>query len=344
MKTYFENAADIKVAVVGYGGVYNMGQIHLKDVQKAGMTPRAVVELDDERLAQASIDFPGIQTFSTIDEMLAKSDANLVILITPHNTHAPLALQCIAGGKHVVCEKPFAITTEECDEMIAAAKEADVVISTFHNRHWDGSVMKALEVVRSGQIGDIVRIECHAGGRNQPRDIWRASKSISGGILYDWGVHFLEYSLQLVDSEITEVTGHAKRGFWAPQTKWKDDSVEDEGFAVVRFKNGVWVTLRISHIDSNPRRGLVEVTGTKGTFWWDYDNHEITVRDGAQTIVTKGKNPKEEWENYYANIAAHLTTGEPLVITAEWARRPIHILDLAVKSAEKGESLKPIYS
>ena len=151
--------------------------------------------------------------------MLTKSDANLVILITPHNTHAPLALQCIVAGRHVVCEKPFAITTEECDEMIEAAKEAGVVISTFHNRHWDGSVMKALEVVRSGTIGYIVRIECHSGGRNQPRDIWRASKSISGGILYDWGVHFLEYSLQLIDSEITEVTGHARLGFWAAQTK-----------------------------------------------------------------------------------------------------------------------------
>ena len=50
MKPFFENTADIKVAVVGYGGVYNMGEIHLKDVEKAGMTPRAVVELDAARL------------------------------------------------------------------------------------------------------------------------------------------------------------------------------------------------------------------------------------------------------------------------------------------------------
>ena len=50
MKPFFENTADIKVAVVGYGGVYNMGEIHIKDVEKAGMTPRAVVELDAARL------------------------------------------------------------------------------------------------------------------------------------------------------------------------------------------------------------------------------------------------------------------------------------------------------
>lgn len=344
MKAHFHKPEDIKVAVVGYGGIYNMGQIHLKDVQKAGMTPRAVVELDAERLALAPRDFPGIETYHTLEDMLAKSDVNLVILITPHNTHASLALQCIASGRHVICEKPFAITTAECDAMIAAAKDAGVVISTFHNRHWDGSILKALEVLKSGKIGEIVRVECHMGQRNQPRDIWRASKSISGGILYDWGVHMLEYALQLVDSEMTEVTGYAKRGFWAPQTKWKDDTIEDEAFAVVRFKNGVWVTLCVTQIDANPKRGMLEVTGTKGTFWWDYENHEITTRDGADVTVIKGKNPPEQWENYYANIADHLAKNEPLLITPEWARRPIHILDLADRSATEGCAIPTEYS
>ena len=250
MKPFFSNPADIKVAVVGYGGIYNMGRIHLQDVQKAGMTPTAVVELDATRLALAPKDFPGIQTYTTVDEMLAKSDVNLVILITPHNTHAPLALQCIAAGRHVVCEKPFAITTEECDAMIAAAEKAGVMLSTFHNRHWDGSVVKALEVIKSGVIGDVIRVECHMGQHSKPGDVWRGSKSISGGILYDWGVHLLEYSLQIIDSEISEVSGFAKRGYWADQTRWKADTIEDEGYAVVRFKSGAWLTLCITHIDA----------------------------------------------------------------------------------------------
>ncbi len=343
MKSRFKRASEIKVGVVGYGGAYNMGRMHLQDMQKAGMTPCAVAEPDTARLAVAAQEFPGIQTYVSLDEMLQKSGVNLIVLITPHNTHAPLALKCLKAGRHVVCEKPFAITTKECDAMIAAAKKAGVMVSTFHNRHWDGSIMKALEVVRAGIIGDIVRIECHAGQWGQPGDWWRSSKSISGGILYDWGVHLLEYSLQLVDSEITEVTGFAKRGFWAPHTKWRQDTIEDEGYAVVRFKNGVWVTLCVTQVDANPKRGMVEVTGTKGTFLWEYDQHEITVKDGDKTIVTKAKNPKEQWQHYYANVAAHLTKGGPLVITAEWARRPIHILDLAVQSAAQGRALKAKY-
>ena len=343
MKSRFKHASEIKVGVIGYGGAFNMGRMHLQDMQKAGMTPRAVAEPDAARLAVAAQEFPGIQTFSNVDDMLAKSDVNLVVLITPHNTHAPLALKCLKSGRHVVCEKPFAITTKECDAMIAAAKKADVMVSTFHNRHWDGSIMKAMEVLKSGVIGDLVRIEGHLGAWGKPGDWWRSSKSISGGVMYDWGVHLLEYMLQLADSEVTEVTGMAKRGYWAQQSKWGKDTVEDEGFAVVRFKSGTWATLCISNIDANPKRGMVEVTGTKGTFWWEYDNHEITVKDGDTTIVTKGKNPPAQWEKYYANIAAHLVKGAPLVITPEWSRRPIHILDLADRSAQTGKTLAAKY-
>ena len=343
MKSRFKSAKEIKVGVVGYGGAFNMGRSHLQDMQRAGMTPRAVAEPDAARLAVAAQDFPGIQTYASVDAMLKKSDVNLVVLITPHNTHAPLALQCLQAGRHVVCEKPFAITTAECDAMIAAAKKADVMLSTYHNRHWDGSILKALEVVKSGVIGDLVRVECHMGGWNKPQDWWRSSKSISGGILYDWGVHVLEYTLQLVNSEVTEVAGFARRGFWAAQSKWGKDTIEDEGFAVVRFKSGVWATLCISQIDANPKRGMVEVTGTKGTFLWEYDSHEIIVRNGEVTTVTKGKNPEAQWGNYYANIAAHLTKGTPLIITPEWARRPIHILDLADRSASEGRTLAAKY-
>lgn len=344
MKPHFRTAAEIKVGVVGYGGAFNMGRMHLQDMRQAGMTPHAVVEPDAARLAVAAQEFPGIETYPSVAAMLKQSDVNLVVLITPHNTHAPLALQCLKAGRHVVVEKPFAITTKECDAMIAAARKARVMLSTYHNRHWDGLVLKARELLRAGTIGELVRVECHMGQRSQPGDWWRGSKSISGGILYDWGVHLLEYALQLVEADIVEVAGFAKNGYWAPQTKWRADTVEDEAQAVVRFGNGVWVTLCITHLDANPKRGMLEITGTKGSYVAEYDTHEIIVREGNRTVVTKDKNPPAQWEQYYANVAAHLTKGEPLVITPEWARRPIHILDLARQSAQQGRALKVKYS
>jgi len=338
----FKKASDIKVGVVGYGGAFNMGRLHLNSMKEAGMTPYAVVEPDKARLAVAAEEFPGVETYASVTEMLKKSEVNLVVLITPHNTHAPLALQCLRAGRHVVSEKPLALTTKECDAMIAAAKKADVMLSTYHNRHWDGLVLFALEQLRSGVIGDLVRVDARMGSWGKPGDWWRSSRSISGGILYDWGVHLLEYTLQLVDSEIVEVSGFATNGFWAKQTKWKADVNEDEAQAIVRYKSGVWSSLRISSIDSNPKPGHFEVTGTKGTILAE-SSMKVIVKSETGTTTTQVQYPRDEWEHYYANIAAHLAKGEPLIITPEWSRRPIHIIDLAIESAKKGRTLAAKY-
>lgn len=88
----FAKASDIKVGVIGYGGAFNMGKAHLAEMKKAGMTPVAVAELDKSRLEVATKDFPGIETYLSVDEMLKKSDVNLVAIITPHNTHAKLVI------------------------------------------------------------------------------------------------------------------------------------------------------------------------------------------------------------------------------------------------------------
>ena len=325
---------------MGYGGAFDMGRGHLKEMQKAGMTPVAVAEIDASRLQVAEDDFPGIETYSSLSAMLKKSDVNLITIITPHNTHAKLALQALTSGRHVVCEKPLAITTAECDAMLKAAKQKRVVLSTYHNRHWDGCILQAVKMIRSGVIGEVVRIEAHMGGYRQPGDWWRSSKSISGGILYDWGVHLLEYSLQIMDAEMVEVSGYAKTGYWAKKTKWQEDTNEDEGFAVVRFKDGRWLTLCISNLESHPKSGQLEITGTQGTYIMEGRGYEITTHKGGETVVSRGQNPESEGWRFYQNIADHMVKGTQLVITPEWSRRPIHILDLACQSAKRGQAIK----
>ncbi len=338
-------AAGIRVGVVGYGGAFNMGRVHLKEMERAGMIPSAVCETDPERRSAAESDFPGIKTYANLAAMLRGEDVDLVTIITPHNSHAKLALQCLKAGKHVVCEKPLALTTAECDAIISAAAKSGVVVSTYHNRHWDGCILQAIESIKRGKsIGEIVRIDARMGSRSQPRDWWRSSRSISGGILYDWGVHLLEYSLQLVDSTIVEVSGFSKSGFWAPHTAWKKDTIEDHAEAVVRFRNGAWLTMSISHLDSNPKPGFLEITGTEGSYvMLDHRKYQIHRRTASTLAIEEGSNPADEHHRFYENLAAHLMRGEKLVITPEWSRRPVHVIDLAVQSAKKGRTLPAKY-
>lgn len=340
----FERAADVRTGVVGYGAAFDMGRRHLSDMRKAGMTPCAVAETDPKRLAAAGRDFPGIERYRTVGEMLRESDVNLVVLITPHNTHARLALECLRAGRHVISEKPFAITTEECDAMIREAGLRGLLVTAYHNRHWDGCVLEALKHLHEEKaIGEIYRIDARIGGYAHPGDWWRSSRSISGGVMYDWGVHFLEYALQLVPSDVVEVAGYAKTGFWADRTPWKDDTNEDVACAVVRFDNGAWLSLTVSSLESNPRPGQLEISGTKGSYVFDGRTYEMIRQEGDERVVTKGANMPSRWEAYYENVAGHLTAGDDLIITPEWARRPIHILDLAVKSAKQKRAIKAKY-
>lgn len=340
----FKKAKDIKVGVIGYGGAFNMGRRHLSDMQAAGMTPVCVAEVDAERRKVAEEEFPGIDTYATVTQMLKQSDVNLVVLITPHNTHAKLALQCLRAGRSVISEKPLAITTAECDAMIREAKKRKLVLTTYHNRHWDGCVLEALKHIRKEKaIGDVYRVEAHIGNYGKPGDWWRSSKSISGGILYDWGVHLLEYALQIIDDEMTEVTGYAKTGFWAPKTAWKKDTNEDVASAVVRFKGGTWLTLTVSTLEANPKAGQLEISGTKGSYVFDGRTWELIQQVGDRKVITRGGNQESQWPKFYKNVADHMVKGTKLVITPEWARRPIHILDLAGQSVKKNRALKTKY-
>lgn len=345
-KTYSSPAA-ITVGVVGYGGAFNMGRQHLNEMKSAGMTPVAVVELDSKRLEVARADFPGIETYATVDELLTKSKVELVTVITPHNTHAELGLKIAAAGRHVILEKLMAITTEECDAMIAAGRDSGVVVSTYHNRHWDGWILRANELFKAGVFGDIIRIELRSGRHSRPGDWWRSSRSISGGILYDWGVHLLEYSLQLITAPATEVSGYAWNGYWAaqPDFPWAQDANEDEAQATIRFGSGQRINLIVTHLDAAPGKGLMKIVGTKATHIIDWSGAEtITGAGGDKFTTERAPHPKSEGEKFYQNIAAHLTNGEALVITGEWARRPIHFLDLAAQSAKVGRALPVKYS
>lgn len=340
---YFSDPSQINVGIIGYSPAFNMGRAHMSQAQKAGMTPTAVADLNPDLLAAAQEDFPGIKTYSDGNDLINDPDVNLVVLIIPHNMHADFTIKCLNQGKHVVSEKPFAITTQECDDMIAAAEKNGLMVSTYHNRHWDGCILEALDRVRGGAIGDVVRIEAHMGGYKKPGEWWRASKSISGGILYDWGVHLLEYSLQLLDAEIAEVMGVSWNGFWANESVWERDSNEDEASAFVRMKNGTFINLRISSIDANPREGQIEIFGTKGVHIMSQGTWKIITHDGEDRVVTEGENRKGEQWRFYQNVCDHLVKGDELIITPQWARRPIHILDLAGRSSQQGQALQATY-
>ena len=94
-------AGDIRVGVIGYGPSFNMGRHHLNELIRAGMTPVAMAAIDPARVQAALEEFPQLHGFPCAEAMLDESDVDLVTVITPHNTHADLAMQCLEVGRPV---------------------------------------------------------------------------------------------------------------------------------------------------------------------------------------------------------------------------------------------------
>lgn len=326
----------IKVGTIGYGGAFNMGKHHLNDMLKnKGFEAAAVCDLDPNRTAIAKTDFPGIQIYNDVGEMLRKSDVELLAIILPHNVHASVAIQCMNSGRHVVVEKPFAITVDECDAMIAAGKRKKVLCSTFHNRHWDSNILTIMKHLP--KIGRPFRWESYAGHYGEPGSWWRSFKDISGGVIYDWGAHFCEWMLQAMAYEMQEISGHQVKEVWGKVTN------EDELEAVVRFKGNA-VGSHVASTISMAGKDMIRIVGTHGAIVATHGSCDVYQKDKlGQTVKTSVKMEPARNSEYYKNVHDHLLHGKKLVITPEWARRVIQILDYAGRSAANGAALKPKY-
>ena len=323
----------VKCAVVGYGGAFNMGKAHAQWMKDTGrMVILAACDIDPARTAEARQDFPDIATYDDIDKMLAESDAELVVIITPHNTHAELGLKVLNAGRHVVLEKPMCITADEATAMIEAAKKAEVTLTTFHNRRHDGDFMAIKEAIEKGLIGEVFHIEAASGGYGHPRHWWRSDKKISGGCMYDWGAHFVDWILNLIPEKIENVTGFFHKRVWHDVTN------EDHTQAIIRFKNGAMADLQISNI-ARINKPRWRILGTKGAIL-DQGAGSFKLATEVDGVAVEGevKYKESTWPEYYQNLAAHLLDGAPLEVTPESARRVIAVIETAEKSATSGKS------
>lgn len=329
----------VNAGIIGYGGAFNMGLAHANAINaQFGMQAVAVCDLDKSRLAQAREELgDGITTYSKMEELLADKTIDLVVVILPHNLHADVCVAAAKAGKHVVTEKPFSITINEADRMIAAAREAGTMVSCFHNRRWDGDFLDILERVRGGVIGEVFHIDAASAGWGMPGQWWRSSKQVSGGTLYDWGAHYMDWTLNLIPKRIESVSGNLHKRFWYNSTN------EDFGQVTVRFEDGTTATLEQGNLAAIPRAGW-RILGTGGAMSNEGPGGQITLvqRRGGLNETATIKPRRDNWSGFYKNIGNHLIMDEPLIVTETQARRTIAVLELAEKSSTQGGKPLPL--
>jgi len=332
-----EVATEVRCGILGYGGAFNMGRGHAGWIdEQPGMRTVAMCDRDPARVEVAKEELPHLEGYYTeVDDLLAHEGLDLVVVILPHNLHATFALRCLEASKHVILEKPMCITVDEANSLVGAARERGLMLSVFHNRRWDGDYLTIREIIARGIIGDVFHIEAGIGGYSHPGFWWRSNKAISGGVLYDWGAHFVDWLLNLVPSPVAQVMGDLQKRVW-----YAVDNA-DHGEIYIRWENGVTASFVTSSIAASLRPKW-RILGTKGAIEaaWNGPLKVISLANGVRhegtvevTLPGYGVAP------YYRNIADHLLFGEALQVTGESARRVIAVIQAAEESAKLGRSV-----
>ncbi|MGI9121168.1 MAG: Gfo/Idh/MocA family protein [Acidimicrobiales bacterium] len=201
------------LAVVGYGSYGGMGQLHrLAATSVDGLEMVAAVDNRAERRKAAEQDFPGARAYTSVDELALDEDVDVAVVATPPSSHARLALQLLRAGKHVVCEKPMCLTVAEADDLVATAADQGRVLTVNQNRRWDPDFLATRRAVDAGLLGQLFNMETFVGGFEHPCRDWHSEVSVSGGAVYDWGSHHIDWILQLMGSVPGQVrtTGHKR--------------------------------------------------------------------------------------------------------------------------------------
>ncbi|MBQ7841246.1 MAG: Gfo/Idh/MocA family oxidoreductase [Lachnospiraceae bacterium] len=342
-----------KIAVIGYGG---QGGWHCKQILKSDVAELAgIYDINPARGQLAKED--NIHVYESADALLKDTDIDAVVVATPNDSHKELVIRALNAGKNVICEKPVEVSVEAFDEMCAAAERAGKLFTVHQNRRWDVDFLAMKQIIGSGQIGDVIRIESRIhGSRGIPSD-WRGTKAQGGGMILDWGVHLIDQVLQLFEKDKIQKV-------YCNTTNITNKEVDD-GFRLnLYFENGKTAYIEVGTYNflAMPRFYLQCENGSALISDWTKKAHVAKLKAWnekdvlpVQTAagITKTMAPRDEVtldeydierplsdvHDFYRNFCAALDGKEEMLITHKQVRRVLRVMELAFESSEQGQAV-----
>ncbi|MDR0576550.1 MAG: Gfo/Idh/MocA family oxidoreductase [Candidatus Accumulibacter sp.] len=249
----------VKVGIIGCGKVSDLHAAALKNVPEARFA--AVCSRSPEKAGKYAERY-GVQGFCDVGEMVARGGVEAVIVCTPHPAHRDAAVAAARAGAHVLVEKPLASSLRDCDDMLAAAKEAGVKLGLVCQRRFYAPVQRMRRAIDEGKIGaPALGVVTMLGWRDEKyyaSDPWRGQwRSEGGGVLVNQAPHQLDL-LQWFMGPVDTLYG-AWSNLNHPYIE-----VEDSAVAVIRFKNGALGNVLVSNSQKPGLFGKVHVHGQNG--------------------------------------------------------------------------------
>jgi predicted dehydrogenase len=352
-------AEALRGAVIGAGGIVARLR-HIPAFQEAALSGLAeIVAICDPVVS--TLDETG-EIYGIADryldwrEVLARDDIDVVTIATPNSLHEPISIAALRAGKHVMCEKPLALSLAGAQRMAAAARETGLVTSVNHRYRWVPSARYLKELVATGETGEVRQIFMNyfnalVADPNTPLQ-WRQTRAEGGGVLGDIGSHMFDLSMWLlgpiarVRCDLRTFTPERP----VPGNGMAQVDVDDAASCLLEFASGAVGTLNVSGAcwgRGNHQR--VEVYGTKGSIVYEIDapadlgDDRLQVCFGAAQHRTAGMataltlprhlaTPLDPFLDFFRAIHE----GRPAAVTFDDAVRVQAVLEAAETSAANG--------
>lgn len=343
------------LAIVGYGG---MASYHAKHILKDFNRIHIVGTFDVLKSRQEASVADGYIAYPSLEALLADEMIDVVLIATPNDVHQTIAIAALKAHKHVVCEKPVTMTSDELKEIMVVAKELNQVFMVHQNRRWDEDFLTIKEVYDKRLIGDVFNIESRVQGANGIPGDWRHEKQYGGGMLLDWGVHLLDQLLMMVDSKIVSV--------YANMSMVLGDDVDDGFQTVITFENGVKALIEVgtTNFIQLPRWYVQGTDGCALIENWNLDGKLVVRNEGievkAPTAIKAGQgltktmappsaeatsqihlpSPYEMKQSFYGNLVSVIEGKEEPIVKNEEVLRVMNLIEVIFEAAKCNEIIR----
>lgn len=347
----------IKFGIIGFGF---MGHIHASTLAKLEEVELiAVCDIDNEKLSDAP---EGVKIYKNMDELLSIKEIDAVILAVSNHVHKEAVIKSAQAGKHILLEKPAAMSLPEFDEMMEVVNKCGVKLSVHQQRRWDKDFRVSKEVYDNNMVGKVYTIQTMLYGINGNMHDWHVFKKYGGGMLYDWGVHLIDQMLWMVDSKIKTVFADVRNVI--------NEEVDDYFKIFLRFENGIMGEVELGTYFLADREKWFErhwfIGGNNGSMYLDgFDpvgkiartTRLLTNVSGKTTMTASGPTrsfgppqpgvlvteelPKVDVNHlmYFDNFLKALKGEEEFVVKPEEVRRVLALMEAARESARTGKSV-----
>ena len=332
----------VRIGVLGTGVIIrDFHMLTLQNNSKAEVV--AAGNLHAESLERLARRFNIPRTYTDLQEMAAAPDIDAVVIGLPNYLHAPVTIQMLEAGKHVLCEKPMAMTVAEGEQMIAAAQRTGRQLMIAHMWRFDREILWLRDLVASGQLGKVFKVKSHAIWlyEGPPPQSWFAQRKwAGGGALADMGIHSLD-TLRFVLGGARPTRVYANVG-----THFENIELEDTATVVVEFEGGIVGLVEAGwyHLYADGLEGYTQVYGTKG--YARALPSELHSHVQGVWSVTYPKMPKRQQQcdmpmyqaqmDHFIDCVLNDREPTPGGIDGLWAMRA---LEAAYRSSETGQAV-----